>query len=236
MRAVAIIPARMASTRFPGKPLAVIAGKSMIRRVYEQALQCSDLAAVWVATGDQVIFDHVTGFGGKAILTGEFENGTMRVSAAFNSTVMQADVVVNIQGDQPLIHPEVVSLLIQAFDDPQVQIATLARQSCDKIAFDNPNLVKVSFDDSGNATGFYRTPTENSSSDNYFYHIGTYAFRPEVLSEIVALPPAPEEKIAHLEQLRWMYHGYPVQVVVSPYDVDAVDAPGDIDRVLGKLG
>jgi 3-deoxy-manno-octulosonate cytidylyltransferase (CMP-KDO synthetase) len=236
LRAVAIIPARMASARFPGKPLADIAGKSMIQRVYEQAMQCSDLAAVWVATGDQVIFDHVYGFGGKAILTGEYENGTMRVAAAFSSKDMQADVVVNVQGDQPLIHPEVVSQLIQAFEDPQVQIATLARQSTDIVAFDNPNLVKVSFNDSGNATGFYRTPPESSSSENYFYHIGTYAFRPEVLSEIVALPPAPEEKSAHLEQLRWMYHGYPLQVVVSPFDVDAVDLPGDINRVLAKLG
>lgn len=235
MRAVAIIPARLSSSRFPGKPLADIAGLSMIERVYRQALQCELLSDVFVATADKAIYDHVTGFGGEAILTAEFDNGTHRVAAAYEQAALSADVVVNIQGDQPLIHPDVISTLIETFRDPAVLIATLIRPSSDPAGFSNPNLVKVSFTPEGRATGFYRR-SKSSFQDLFHYHIGTYAFRPETLRSLASLPPSHDEQKERLEQLRWMHHGFPIHVIESPYDVDAVDVPGDIDVILRKLG
>ncbi|MFP4691233.1 MAG: 3-deoxy-manno-octulosonate cytidylyltransferase [Bacteroidales bacterium] len=244
MQAIGIIPARYASTRFPGKPLVNIKGRSMIQRVYEQATQCQALKEVLVATDDQRIFDHVSTFG-KAVMTrSDHPSGTDRCQEAlqrFNpgNTYTGNDIVVNIQGDEPFIDPAQIQQLVSGFSDPERQIISLMKEIRCQTDIHNPNVVKVVCGQSGNALYFSRSPIpfirgESSAStppQTYFKHLGMYGYRIRTLEEIVALPAGKLEQLESLEQLRWLEYGYPIFMEITELENTSIDTPEDLERI-----
>ena len=235
---VAIIPARYGSTRFPGKPLALIAGQPMIQRVYARATQVQQFTGVWVATDDQRIVDCVQGFGGQVLLTrGDHPSGTDRLAeAAQQLGLARQDVIINIQGDQPTFLAPVIEELIQALlAEPEAPMATLAFRLDDLQAAHNPNVVKVVFDQRHRALYFSRTPIpfwrETDQTPYYYKHIGIYGYNYGFLREFVHLPPGVWEQAEKLEQLRALEHGYAIRVVETQHETLEVDVPEDIARV-----
>jgi 3-deoxy-manno-octulosonate cytidylyltransferase (CMP-KDO synthetase) len=236
MKIIGIIPARFASTRFPGKPLVDIGGKTMIQRVYEQAKKASSLSEVLVATDDQRIFDAVEDFGGKVVMTSSSHtNGTERcneVAASF-----EADVVINIQGDEPFIQPEQINQLADLFLDESVQIGTLVKQIYENADLHNPTIIKAVLSlkkealyFSRSAIPFLRTP---DTEHIFFKHIGIYGFRKAVLDSLVKLPLSSLEKAESLEQLRWLENGYKIQTALTEYNSLSVDVPEDLEKLKG---
>jgi len=248
MKIVGIIPARFASTRFPGKPLQMIDGRSMIQRVYEQAVKCSDLTRVVVATDHEQIASHVAAFGGEAVMTSSaHKSGTERCAEALTRLSAQADysfdAVINIQGDEPYIHPEQIAEVAGCLADPSVSIATLARKITLSDDLNNPNVVKVIFNNlhqvllfSRSAIPFLRNVNPTDWTDRYpFYqHIGIYGYRSEILMQIVALPECQLEEAESLEQLRWMYFGIPIHVGITEYQSVSVDTPEDLLKITNR--
>jgi len=243
VKTVGIIPARYASTRFVGKALADINGKTMIRRVYEQAQQSHSLSAIFVATDDQRIVDEVESFGGNVIMTSpKHPSGTDRCFEALEKIGKDKyEVVVNIQGDEPFIHPEQINKVISSFKNEEVQISTLAHLITDSRDLNNPSLVKIVKKANGEALYFSRSPIPYiRESDNknwthaypFLKHIGIYAYRPHVLEEIVKLPPSSLEKAECLEQLRWLENGYSIMVEVTDKESFPVDTPEDLKRFM----
>ena len=240
MKTVGIIPSRYDASRFPGKPLVDIMGKTMIQRVYEQAKNCQCLSDLVVATDDQRIFDHVLSFGGKAIMTSsDHLTGTDRCVEALQTMDETYDVVINIQGDEPILNPSQISLLSFCFNDDACQIATLAVPvKTPELLFD-PSKIKVVLDHHGRAMYFSRhaIPYQRSAQDEwhlnhrYYKHVGIYAFKTEVLLELGKLPPTDLERAESLEQLRWMENGYSIEVRITEFDSISVDVPEDVDRV-----
>lgn len=232
-----IIPARYASTRFPGKPLAVLQGKPMVQWVYER-VQSSEVCDLAVATDDDRIADCVCGFGGKVVMTSpDHASGTDRCGEAARSMhPSDNDVVINIQGDEPLISPREIHLLASAFEDRSVQIATLVNPFQDEGLLHNPNVVKVVKAKNGNVLYFSRLPIpylrENATPPkNYFRHIGIYAYRYGALKEIVKLPTSELENSEKLEQLRWLENGYTIRALECDYQGIGVDTPEDLKNV-----
>lgn len=243
MKVLGVIPARYASSRFPGKPLIDLKGKTMIQRVYEGAMRSSRISEVIVATDDQRIYDEVIRFGGRAMMTDDAHpSGTDRCAQVAN-TVGYVDVVINIQGDEPLVDYRQLDQLIDAFKDGTTQIATLGNRSITMEDIDNPNRIKIVVDHTNSALYFSRSPIPNfhhSKGDpleNYPYmrHIGLYAYKPDVLQEITALVPTQLEKIESLEQLRWLYYGYKIKVVETAIETPNIDVPSDVEKVLALL-
>ncbi|MEM6965572.1 MAG: 3-deoxy-manno-octulosonate cytidylyltransferase [Bacteroidota bacterium] len=240
MKTLGIIPARFASTRFPGKPLVKIKGKTMIQRVYEQCSKAPSLAKVIVATDDQRIYDHVLAFGGKARMTDKNHlTGTDRI-AEVAALEKEFDWVVNIQGDEPFIHPKQIETVLNIFKENQnAPIATGVRPIANQADIFNPNVVKATFGKNGKALLFSRSPIpflrneakENWSPHHFFKHIGIYAFRREVLLEITKLPPSRLEKLESLEQLRWLEHGYDIFIAELPFDSVGIDTPEDLENL-----
>lgn len=242
MKAVVIIPSRYGSSRFPGKPLAKIHGKSMIQRVYEQAL--SVVGDVWVATDDLRIEAEVEKFNGKCVLTSNnHQSGTDRLAEAIVNIPdgNQFDIVVNVQGDEPFIQPEQIKQLIQLFENPETQIATLIKPITDFDDIYNPNKPKVIVNSDFKAIYFSRSPIpylrdvekNNWHRAHQFYkHLGIYAYRPSVLQEITKLPQSKLELAESLEQLRWIENGYSVFTAVTNYESPCVDTPEDLERIL----
>ena len=230
-----MIPARYASTRFPGKPLALIHGKPMIQWVYERSL-AADLKRVIVATDDQRIMDAVRGFGGEAVMTSpRHQSGTERCAEVADMLHLAPDdVVVNIQGDEPYIRKEAINQLVSQFKDHSVQIATLAKEFRPDENPENPNMVKVTFSVSGRALTFSRSPLpyyRNTEVPRIHYkHIGIYAYRYATLREIVRLPLSTLENAEKLEQLRWLENDYPIHVATCAYESVAIDTPEDLVR------
>jgi len=244
IRVVGIIPARYASTRFPGKPLALISGLSMIQRVYNQASACKDIHSVIVATDDQRIADHVAGFGGRVMMTDvNHRSGTDRLGEVLGRLKASGEhyaIAVNIQGDEPFIQPEQISRVIRLFSNPETEIATLIKQVDAAADLDNPNVVKVVTDASGRAMLFSRAPVPYFrglpqdawiSNYRYFKHIGIYAYRTSVLEKLVQLEPAPPELAESLEQLRWLWNGYRIYTDVTEYETIGVDTPEDLSKL-----
>jgi 3-deoxy-manno-octulosonate cytidylyltransferase (CMP-KDO synthetase) len=241
---IGIIPARYASSRFPGKPLAMIHGKSMIRRVYEQALKALD--TVCVATDDKRILEAVQAFGGSVVMTSEnHKSGTDRcaeaVMLAEHEMGKTFDVILNIQGDEPFIEPEQLELVKSCFADPEVQIATLVKRVQDLEELFNPNRPKVVVNALHEAIYFSRATipylrgVENEkwlSAHEYYVHIGLYGFRRDVLPAITALPQSPLELAESLEQLRWIENGYHIAVRTTTYESFGVDTPEDLKKLL----
>ena len=239
MEFAAIIPARYASTRFPAKPLAVLGGKPVIIRVCEQASKVFD--HVFVATDDERIFNAVLEGGFKPIMTrSDHKSGTDRCFEAYCKCGVKADVVVNIQGDEPFIQPSQLLTVKSLFDSPETDIATLVKPFAPDTPFDriaNPNSPKVVVDDDWNALYFSRSvipylrgvpENEWPSANTYYKHIGLYAFRSEVLEKVTLLPQAPLEKAESLEQLRWLSAGFRIKVGVTDVETIGIDTPDDL--------
>lgn len=246
LRFVGIIPARYASTRFPGKPLVDIGGKTMIQRVYEQVSKALD--AVYVATDDQRILDTVIAFGGNAIMTsGEHKSGTDRCYEAFSKLDEWFDVVINVQGDEPFIQPEQITELQRCFDEPETQIATLAKRitaNDGRTVLDNPNNPKLVINKQNEALYFSRSiipfkrgaePENWISLYPYLKHVGIYAYRADVLRELTLLEQSPLEIAESLEQLRWLENGYRIKVGFTDVETVGIDTPEDLKKVRGIL-
>ncbi|WBO86446.1 3-deoxy-manno-octulosonate cytidylyltransferase [Hymenobacter yonginensis] len=245
MLAIGIIPARFASTRLPGKPLVDLGGQSMIERVVRRAQQ-SGLSRVVVATDDQRILEHVRGFGGEAVLTHpDHPSGTDRVRDAYEQLGVQADCIVNIQGDEPFIYPSQIDALVQLFAVPEPpQLATLVKPVISEEELFSPHLPKVVLNTQGEALYFSRHPlpyqrqhpqAEWLQHHRYLRHIGLYAYRPDVLREITQLPPSPLELAESLEQLRWLEAGYRIQTAETTLETIGIDTPEDVERALRHL-
>ena len=238
MNIFAFIPARYQSSRFPGKPLAMIAGKPMIQHTYERALACPELSAVYVATDDDRILECVKGFGGKALMTrGDHVSGTDRIAeAAQKIGVEDQDLVVNIQGDQPAFQPEVVSAMIAPLvADETIPMSTLKCRIRDENDVTNPNHVKVVTDNRGFALYFSRCPIPFCRDANpgrvHYKHLGFYCFRMNFLLKFTALPEGKLESLEKLEQLRALENGYRISVPESMYDSIEVDVPDDVGAI-----
>ena len=238
MKFMAIIPARYASTRFPGKPLAVLGGKTVIQRVYEQVSSLLD--EVYVATDDERIFQTVEAFGGRAVMTRtDHKSGTDRIEEAAEKIGSQVDVIINVQGDEPFIQPSQIKTLMQLFDAPETQIGTLGKQFENIEGVENPNSPKIVTDNRGFALYFSRSPipfvrgkerSEWLANYPFLKHLGIYAYRREVLREVTQLPQGNLEKAESLEQLRWLENGYRIRVGLTDVETVGIDTPEDLKR------
>lgn len=234
MKVIGIIPARYASTRFPGKPLAEIAGRPMIEHVYRRAEAAAALAEVWVATDDARIAAAVRSFGGRVLMTrDDHPSGTDRIAEAASS--LDAEVVVNVQGDEPLLNPAEIDAVAQPFrDDPELQMATLGTPIADPRDVADPGVVKVVCDRAGYGLYFSRLPIpfyRSGVPGPVLKHIGLYGYRKEFLLRYASLEPTPLEQAECLEQLRALEHGYRIRVAVTCHDAVSVDTPEDLERV-----
>jgi 3-deoxy-manno-octulosonate cytidylyltransferase (CMP-KDO synthetase) len=236
MRLVALIPARYGSTRFPGKPLALIAGKPLIQRVWEQARQVKELDGLWVATDEARIRDCVEAFGGQAVMTrADHPSGSDRLAEAARLLGLSYDdIVVNIQGDQPLFPPDLIGQLAAPLKrDPEAVMVTPVRREDDLELALNPNVVKVVFDRRHRALYFSRSPLPcwRDADKPYFYrHLGLYAYQVGFLQKFVHLSPGRWEAAEKLEQLRALEHGYPIHLIETGGDTLEVDTPADLRR------
>jgi len=244
MKILGIIPSRYESSRFPGKPLIDIAGKSMIQRVYEQSLKSNLINELVVATDDQRIFDHVESFGGNVMMTSNIHtSGTDRCGEVIE-TYSDFDIVINIQGDEPLIRPEQLDELLIVFKNSDIKLATLIKKMSSVEDVLNPNRIKVVLDKYRNGVYFSRSPipfianTDKSEwlqKADFWKHIGIYAWRSDVLSKLIALPKTDLERQESLEQLRWIYNGYKIATVETEIETPNIDAPEDLEKVLSLL-
>ena len=239
MKVVGIIPARYASTRFPGKPLALIKGKPMIQRVYEQALK-SKLDAVVIATDDVRIADAVMDFGGQYVMTSpNHRSGTDRCCEALDLLETPFDAVVNIQGDEPFIDPRQIDLLVDMIIRDDTSLASLAKRIDDVDELFSPNAVKVVVNQEGNAMYFSRNPIpfmRNVDRDvwldkgRFYKHIGIYAYKAAVLRQVARMEPTALEQAESLEQLRWLENGLSIRMALSDAENISIDTPDDLHR------
>lgn len=243
MKVLGIIPARYNSSRFPGKPLIDLKGKTMIQRVYEGALKSEKLSRVIVATDDLRIFNEVKRFGGEVMMTKDTHpSGTDRCGEVVNH-FSDIDVVVNIQGDEPLVDFRQLNALITAFEDENTKIASLGIKDVTLDDINNTNRIKIVVDSKNNALYFSRSPIPNfvnskgNPLENYpFYrHIGLYAYRTSILKELIQLEPTKLEMIESLEQLRWLYYDYSIRIVETTIETPNIDVPEDVEKVLQFL-
>lgn len=239
MKLLGIIPARYASTRLPGKPLADIGGKPMIQHVYERASQA--ITTVVVATDDKLIVEAVERFGGKAMMTdASHTTGTNRCLEVVDQLDEDYDVVVNIQGDEPLLEPELLTTLTECFEDPSVRMATLAVKVTSPDDLFNENRVFLVKDKNDDALYFSRSPLPHVRGEQkedwiqhseYFRHVGLYAYTPEALRKFAKIPPSHLEKMESLEQLRWLEAGEKIRVKTVSHGSISVDTPADLEKV-----
>jgi len=247
MTTIAIIPARYAATRLPGKPLADIGGKPLIQWVYERAASCSRVDGVVVATDDPRIRDAVAAFGGRALMTSErCHSGSDRIAETLDR--IECDRIVNVQGDEPMMAAETIDLAIEALDrDPDCPVSTAAVAIHDRAEWESPHAVKVVTDAGGYALYFSRSPIPNRSRSGPdvakagarpvwgFKHLGLYVYRRRALLDFVSWPPSHLEQLEKLEQLRFLDHGYRIRVVETRYDSVGVDTPEDLERARALL-
>jgi 3-deoxy-manno-octulosonate cytidylyltransferase (CMP-KDO synthetase) len=244
MRILGIIPARFESTRFPGKPLARIQGKSMIQHVYEQASKANSLTDIIVATDDHRIYKHVQSFDGKVYMTDtNHKSGTDRCNEVMQKLQNQGqnyDVIVNIQGDEPFINPAQIDQLSEEFKLADTEIATLIKLIKDPSVLNNPNVVKVVRQNNGKALYFSRYPIpffrEQNTNDifekvDYYKHLGIYAYKSSILSQICELNQSKLEMAESLEQLRWLENGFSIQTKLTDFESIAVDTPEDLSKL-----
>ena len=244
MKIIGIIPARYASSRFPGKPLADIQGKSMIRRVYEQASKAPSLSKVVVATDDKRICDHVKEWGGEVEMTSvNHPSGTDRCIEVLNRQNETYDVIINIQGDEPFIDPSQIEMLSNSFNNKETQIASLAKKIEEEEELFNPNNVKVVIGESGKALYFSRAaipfvrgvePDDYLNYADFYKHIGLYAYRVDILRKIGELPLAKLEETESLEQLRWLSADYKIDMKITEIEAISVDTPEDLLKLTNK--
>ena len=241
LRFIAIIPARYASTRFPGKPLALLGGKPVVQRVYERVKSVIPNAVV--ATDDERIYDAVKAFGGDVVMTSpNHKSGTDRCWEAYQKQAQEYDVVINVQGDEPFIAQSQLRSIMACFDDEATDIATLVKPFATEDglqALQNPNSPKVVLDSASRAIYFSRSvipylrgvePDEWLSKHTFYKHIGMYAFRVDALREVTSLPQSSLEKAESLEQLRWLENGYKIGVGITNVETVGIDTPEDLAR------
>jgi len=246
MKFVGIIPARYASTRFPGKPLAKIDGKPMVMQVYEKAQAI--LNDTYVATDDQRIYDEVLNHGGKAIMTANtHKSGTDRIHEAIlklEEEGLKFDYVINIQGDEPFINPAQIELLKGCFSSKNIQLATLVKKISNTEELFNPNTPKVVFDNNSNALYFSRSTipyirgveqNEWLTKHTFYKHIGIYGYRTDILKKIASLSTSSLEEAESLEQLRWLENGLQIKVAITEHETIGVDTPEDLEKALGLI-
>lgn len=242
-----VIPARYASTRFPGKPLIDIGGQSMVQRVYARAAGSKLLDQVIVATDDERIFSHVEGFGGRAVMTApDHISGTDRCYEAFIKSGCNAEFVINIQGDEPFLETEQIDELARSLEEnPATELATQMIAVKNEIELFDPGEVKIVLNNRSEALCFSRSPIpflkgipkeEWHRHHNYYRHVGLYAYRADILRQITALPESPLEKAESLEQLRWLENGFRIRCILTAYESHCVDTPEDLERVLRMMG
>ena len=242
MNIIGIVPARFGSTRFPGKPLADINGKSMIQRVYEQCIQANRLSRLVIATDDERNFNHVNDFGGNAVITSpQHQSGTDRCAEIMEKIgVEKWDVVINIQGDEPYIHPEQIDLLCSTFDSEETKVATLVKKITSIDELFNHNNVKVILNKRKEAIYFSRTPIPYNRNfpeqewlkySTYYKHIGIYGYRTLTLLELSKLAKTNLEVTESLEQLRWIENGYSIRAEITSLESIAIDTPDDLLRI-----
>jgi 3-deoxy-manno-octulosonate cytidylyltransferase (CMP-KDO synthetase) len=249
MNFIGIIPARYSSSRFPGKPLVMINGKSMIQRVYEQAKKADVLSDIIVATDDERINNHVKNFNGKVMMTSpNHQSGTERCNEVIeylkkSTPGIKLDIVINIQGDEPLIDPVQIKKVASCFTNKNIQIATLLKKITSNEELFNFNIVKSVFDKNNQAIYFSRQPIPFLSGKkysewlnfcNYYKHIGVYAYRTDILKEITNLKSSPMEIAESLEQLRWIENGYKINIALTNIESYAVDIPEDLKKFINK--
>ncbi len=245
IQATGIIPARYSSTRFPGKPLIDLAGKSMLQRVYEQCQKSKALERIIIATDDERIYDHALSFGAEVCMTdAQHPSGTDRCAEVSLKMNLNTEVVVNIQGDEPLINPQQITDLVECFNDPKTQIATLIKKIEKQDVLFNVNTPKVIIDAENFAIYFSRQtiphlrniePSDWLKSHTFYQHIGIYAYKKNVLAEITQLNQSILEKAESLEQLRWLEHQYKIKTACTSAETFAIDTPEDVQMVLDIL-
>ncbi len=245
MKIIGIIPARYGSTRFEGKPLAMIDGKTMIQRVVEQAKKAETLADVIVATDDDRIAKHILDLGEKVVMTSStHQSGTDRCAEVMRLLKERFDAIINIQGDEPFMDPSQINALTLLMAKSEVQIATLAIKLKDNATLFDPNKVKVTIAKNGQALYFSRhaipylrnVKVENWNTHfSYYKHIGLYAYKTEVLKKLSALPQSPLEMAESLEQLRWLENGYRIHVAITDIETPAVDTPEDLKNIIANM-
>ena len=241
MKILGVIPARYASTRFPGKPLVIIDGMSMIQRVFVKAKQATSLAGVYVATDDERIFNHVKDFGGDAMMTSpDHQSGTDRCMEVSSLLDEVYDIVINIQGDEPFIDAKEIDKVASCFENSEIQIATLAKKISNITDITNKNIIKIVLNKDSDALYFSRSPipyTRNFEENNwlnhttYYKHIGIYAYRTDILAQITKLDQSLLEKAEALEQLRWLENGYKIKVAITEMDSFSIDTPEDLLKI-----
>lgn len=236
MTVIGIIPARYDSSRFPAKPLKNILGKSMIRRVYEQAEQ-SRLEKVIVATDDKRIVDEVLSFNGEVMMTSsEHISGTDRCLEVAQKIANVNDIIINIQGDEPFIEPQQINQLIAAFNDKEIGIVTLCKRIEKADTLVDNSKPKVKFDDNKKAISFDRVMNSPFEDGVFYKHIGIYAYRFNILEKVCALKPSSLEIKHKLEQWRWLQNGYDILVLETPFDSYSVDTPEDLKKIIERFG
>lgn len=233
MKCIALIPARYAATRFRGKLMAELKGKTVIRHTYEATLATGLFADVIVATDSEIIFNEITGHGGRAVMTtGNHESGTDRIAEAARH--LEADVIVNVQGDTPFVKKEPLEKLLQQFEEASVQVGSLMQVLDDEALIADPNYVKVCVDKNHNALFFSRSvipyPRNQSAAITYYEHIGVYAFRKQALLDFTTWPVSPLEDAEKVECLRYLENGVPMRMVVTAFMGVEIDTPEDLAR------
>ena len=240
MSIIAIIPARYQSTRFPGKPLADINGKTMIQRVYEQAKKVGKLDRVIIATDDKRIFNHAQDIGADVMMTSDkHRNGTERIAEVVNKLEAKYDAVLNIQGDEPFVKPEQIELLCNIIGTSNNEIATLCKRIDNDDELESPNVVKVVMNKEMKAMYFSRFAIpynrQKDGETSYYKHIGMYAFKSDILNKLVELNISPLERSESLEQLRWLESGYSISLGITNFDSFGIDTPQDLTNALKQL-
>ena len=235
MTVIGIIPSRYYSSRFPGKPLENILGKSMIQRVYEQAIK-SKLDKVVVATDDHRIFNEVLSFNGEVVMTSsDHVSGTERCLEAINKINSKHEIIINIQGDEPFINPTQINQLIDSFNNEEIEISTLAKLIENEEIFFDPNKIKVTINNK-KAISFDRIINSEFKKEIFYKHIGIYAYRSKILKKICLLSPSSLEIKYGLEQLRWLQNGIDIVVLETSLDSYNVDTPNDLKKIIERFG
>jgi 3-deoxy-manno-octulosonate cytidylyltransferase (CMP-KDO synthetase) len=238
MKSIALIPARYAATRFKGKLMASLKGKSVIRHTYDATVATGLFDEVMVATDSDIIFNEITSFGGKAVMTtGDHESGTDRIAEAAQK--LEADVIVNVQGDTPFVKKEPLQKLLQQFEQPAVKVGSLMQVLKDEALIADPNYVKVCVDKHMNALFFSRSmipyPRNTNKAIVYYEHIGVYAFRKQVLMDFTVWPVSPLEDAEKVECLRYLENGVPIRMVITDFMGVEIDTPEDLARAESLL-
>ncbi|MBL0068299.1 MAG: 3-deoxy-manno-octulosonate cytidylyltransferase [Chitinophagaceae bacterium] len=233
MRSIAMIPARYAATRFPGKLMQLLGGQTVISRTYQATVATGLFDEVWVVTDSDIIYNEITAHGGKAVMSQrEHESGSDRIAEA--AVNIEADVIVNVQGDTPFVKTEPLQKLLEQFHDPEVQVASLMQVLTDEKDINDPNFVKVAVDNNMNSLFFSRSPIPYPRDKNvpvtYYEHIGVYAFRKEELMNFTNWPAGVLESVEKIECLRYLENGIPLRMVVVDYMGVEIDTPEDLDR------